>query len=333
MSWAALGDEHSLRIHGWTDAGRLAVVPTAAVRRHGGQAAAGRFEFRDGDTWFVPRFGFVAGTSYTLMVDGAAAQSIVCPAAPAAGPPTVVEGLFPSGAHLPVNLLRVYVAFSAPMSEGQAADAVSLRDAATGEPLLGAFLDMDPELWDPARRRLTLLLDPGRLKRGLAGHHQAGYPLVDGRAVVLTVAAALRDADGRRLGAAAERRYAVEPPVRQRVDPRAWSFRVPPAGSREPLVVRFDRPLDRGLLEHALTVLDGSGRPLAGHASIDAGEGGWRFAPSDPWGAAEHSLVSDGVLEDLAGNSIRRVFDRDLTRAADDPLAVDAVMRPFIPGS
>ena len=36
---------------------------------------------------------------------------------------------------------------------------------------------MDPELWDPARTRLTVLLDPARIKRGLAPHREAGYAL------------------------------------------------------------------------------------------------------------------------------------------------------------
>lgn len=306
-------------------------MPTAALGRHGGQAAAGRFAVHDGDTWFLPRFGFVAGTSYTLLIDDAPAGTIVCPAPPASGPPAVVAGLHPTAGRVPVNLLRVYVTFSRPMGEGRARSAVTLRDAGTGDVLRGAFLDMDPELWDPERRRLTLLLDPGRIKRGLAGHERAGYPLVEGRTVVLEVSTAWRDADGRPLGAGAQRRYVVGPPVRRRIDPAAWAVGAPAAGTREPLTVGFDRPLDRGLLEHALSVRDAAGDPVGGVAAIDDGEAAWRFTPARPWAAAEHRLAAKALLEDLAGNSLRRVFDRDLTRAADDPLDLDEVQRPFTP--
>ena len=66
------------------------------------------------------------------------------------------------------------------MSEGFAARGVQVLRADSGQPLQGVFLTMDPELWDPERRRLTLLLDPGRIKRGLVPNLEAGYPLNEG---------------------------------------------------------------------------------------------------------------------------------------------------------
>jgi hypothetical protein len=45
-----------------------------------------------------------------------------------------------------------------------------------------------------------------------------------------------------------------------------------------------------------------------------------------------HELVVDPELEDLAGNSLRRVFDRDLTRPEDEPReVVEAVSVAFRP--
>jgi hypothetical protein len=35
------------------------------------------------------------------------------------------------------------------------------------------------------------------------------------------------------------------------------------------------------------------------------------------WASGPHQLVVDPVLEDLAGNSVSRVFDRDLSRSED----------------
>ena len=43
------------------------------------------------------------------------------------------------------------------------------------------------------------------------------------------------------------------------------------------------------------------------------GEGSWSFAPDAPWRGATHVLAVETRLEDLAGNSLARVFDRDLT--------------------
>ena len=41
--------------------------------------------------------------------------------------------------------------------------------------------------------------------------------------------------------------------------------------------------------------------------------------PARAVGAGAHRLVVDPVLEDLAGNSLIRVFDRDLTEPRDQP--------------
>ena len=88
----------------------------------------------------------------------------------------------------------------------------------------------------------------------------------------------------------------------------------PAAGSTAPLTVRFDRPLDRALLEHCLSVAG-----VAGEAAVGEGEGSWSFVPDASWRAGTHVLVVETRLEDLAGNSLARVFDRDLTRPEDDP--------------
>jgi hypothetical protein len=230
---------------------------------------------------------------------------------------------------VPVNQLKIYVHFSGPMSEGWAARAVRVQDGDSGKPLEGVLLAVEDELWDPERRRLTLLLDPGRIKRGLAPHDEVGYPLVEGRTVIVTVDPEFRDADGRPLGEGAQRRYEVGPPVRARVEPADWVLDPPILGSTDPLVVHFDRPLDRALLEHGIEVRGpGPGR-VGGRACPGPGERSWSFAPHRPWRAGDHRLRIEARLEDLAGNSLRRVFDRDLARPDDDPLDIAHVDRAF----
>ena len=85
------------------------------------------------------------------------------------------------------------------MSEDWATRTVRLYRADTDEPLSGAFLE-GPELWDGERRRLTLLLDPGRIKRGLVPNQETGYPLIEGVPVVVRIDTAFRDAEGWPIG-------------------------------------------------------------------------------------------------------------------------------------
>src|SRR5262249_33960030 len=81
-------------------------------------------------------------------------------------PTTLVEKIYPSGDKLPENQLRFYLHFSAPMSRHDAYTHVKLLDE-KGKEVASPFLELGEELWDPAGKRFTLLLHPGRVKRGL----------------------------------------------------------------------------------------------------------------------------------------------------------------------
>ena len=98
---------------------------------------------------------------------------------------------------------------------------------------------------------------------------------------------------------------------------------MPAAGTGDPLVVTFERPLDHGLLQHCLEVVDAEGNVVAGRTWTSGAEQSWEFTPDEPWKERAHRLTVDPMLEDLAGNSLRRVFDRDLS---------DRTSRPTGPG-
>ncbi len=117
----------------------------------------------------------------------------------------------------------------------------------------------------------------------------------------------------------------VGPAVRARVDPLAWRLAAPAADSREALAAAFDRPLDVALLSRCLTVLDGAMDPVHGESTVDEGERVWRFRPLPAWRPGGYTLRVDGRLEDVAGNSVRRVFDRDLRLHEHEPLDAEFV--------
>ena len=333
VAWSLCGGAGCIRLPGLAPGADVQVRPALAAAgapfadvqvRPGPDAPGGQFPamagrlVRDGDdVCFVPRFPFVDGTSYAVTVSGATVAILTRPR-PEQPAVTEVLAIYPTAAEVPRNLLRFYIWFSAPMSEGYAAQHVCLLEAAGDDPLAGALLP-GSELWSGDRRRLTVLLDPARIKRGLAAHRQVGYPLHRGEPFRLVVDAGFRDAVGRPLRGTAERRYAVGPDERRRVDPGAWAVAAPPAGTREPLAVTFDRPLDHGLLGRCLHVTGPDGQPVAGLPEPGPEERSWRLTPGRPWAPGRHQLVVDPVLEDLAGNSVSRVFDRDLARAQDDP--------------
>ena len=353
LEWAQHEGRDCLKIRGWTeaelrelnglDAGalsrRLAPYPSEVLPQEGGwpvvPPVAGRFLIEGEAAWFVPRFSFVDGMSYSLLVGSVCGAEVWDIRRPSSKGSATTEALaiYPTAAELPVNLLRVYVHFSAPMSEGWAARAITVSRADTGETLDDVFLPPEPELWDAERKRLTMLLDPGRIKRGLVPNLEFGYPLVEGTTVRIAVDTAFRDATGQPLRAGAERSYSIGPALRSRIDPAAWQLNAPASGSRESLRVKFDRPLDHGLLQHCLSVQDGDGRTIEGEGETGKGEGSWRFAPDDPWEDGHHRLVVEPRLEDVAGNTPARVFDRDVTKAEDAPGEWEAITVSFSCGA
>ena len=355
LAWSEHEGRGCLRIRGWTRAEfcqlsglttaelaqRLVVLPSEIVEFGSSlpvvQPMAGRFEIDQDAIRFVPRFPFLDGTSYSLLVDsGLVERSVDSPEvwtikrpAPEGTPTTGVVAIYPSADELPVNQLKFYVHFSSPMSEDWALRAVHVRRADNDEPLEGVFMEMEPELWDRDRRRLTVLLEPGRIKRGLAPNEEAGYPLIEGVPVIVTVDTEFRDAAGWPLRNGAERHYEIGPPVRARINPADWRYHCPTAGSTELLTVEFGRPLDHALLEHSLWVNDAAGVALAGRSSVGLKERSWQFEPQSPWEEGRHQVIVNPRLEDLAGNSLIRVFDRDLMRPEDAPTGARHVAIDF----
>jgi hypothetical protein len=328
VSWSTCEDLPCLRVRGGRTATHVAVRPVSSRGVQSRPATAGRLVVDGDDLCFVPRFPFLAGTSYEVAVDGRVVGTATCAARPASPPNTEVVAIRPTGGTVPRNLLRCYVEFSAPMREAGATH-VRLIDA-DGAPFVGALLATEYELWDPDRQRLTVLLDPARIKRGLAPHRELGYPLREHASVTLVVDAEFPDASGRPLRTGAIRTWQVIGDERRRVTPSRWTLRPGTAGTTEPLTVTFDRPLDHALVARCLQV-DGAAGPVTGASVVGPEERSWTFVPAVPWRDAQHRLVVDPVLEDVAGNSVQRVLDRDLTKAEDDPGSAGPVELPFRP--
>jgi hypothetical protein len=223
---------------------------------------------------------------------------------------TRIVAVYPSAAEVPANLLRFYVEFSAPMREDVALDHVRLLDD-SGRVVHDAFLALREELWDPSGRRLTLLLDPGRIKRGLRSHQEMGAALAEGRQYRLVVDGAWIDASGRELAGPYEKRFRVGSVDRTRPRPEDWTITAPRFGTRDPLQVQFAKPLDHAQATALLRLLDASGTAIEGGIRLADDDRVWIFTPTRPWSGSDVHIQINTRLEDLAGNSIARAFDVD----------------------
>jgi hypothetical protein len=262
----------------------------------------------EGNTaWFRPRFPLAPGVRHTVRLGGGLSIELVHSLPVPETPATVVVSSHPSSREIPENILRFYLVFSAPMRTGEAYKRVTLvRD--DGHIAELPFLELDEELWDPTGTRLTLLIDPGRIKRGVKPLVDIGPVFESGRRYTLKVDAAWPDANGKPLSKAHQREYQVVPPVRRRIDPGDW-VPSPPMSAAQPVEIRFPRPLDKALAERLIRVSDDENRPLAGKAEMLAGETVLRFTPRAPWQPGRYHLAAELALEDPAGNRQDRLFD------------------------
>lgn len=278
-----------------------------------------------GELVFQPRFPLREGMTYRATAGPLEATFSVPARAPS--PPTVLRHIHPSRDVLPENQLKFYLHFSAPMARGDAYRRIRLVESG-GKEVDMPFLELGEELWDRTGTRLTLFFDPGRIKRGLKPREEAGPLLEEGKSYTLAVDAEWRDAAGRPLKEGYRKAFKVGPPDDRQPDPRRWKLTAPSAGTREPLTVVFDEPLDAGMLSRVVAVLQ-AGSPVGGRVEVDQDETRWRLHPESPWKAGQYALGVDSVLEDLAGNSVGRPFEVDVFRDVERKIGSSTVTVPF----
>ena len=246
----------------------------------------------------------VAGVAIAL---GVTARSLVSSDA------TRVVAVRAGGGDVPSNLLRVYVELSAPMEPGDAYQHIRIVDD-RGQEVRDALLELREELWSPDHRRLTLLFDPGRVKRGIRANVEMGSPLLAGHRYRLVIDSGWRDERDHPLAAPYEQELRVAGFDSTSPDPSRWTFWPPGPGTREPLRVEFGEPLDHALALRLVSVVDSSGARVAGRAVLTDDDRTWSFTPDADWARGVVLLRVDPQLEDLAGNNLSRRFDSDRVR-------------------
>jgi hypothetical protein len=289
---------------------------------------AGSYAVENGTLVFRPTYPLAVGPRYRAVFRGAGTpiEKMFDGPARTVTPSARVERVYPSANVLPSNQLRLYIYFSAPMSRGEAEQRIHVLDS-NGKPLRGVFLP-GQELWDPDNRRLTMTFDPGRIKRDLTSNKTMGPPIAEGGRYTLVIDREWRDANGGSMVAPFTKPFRGGPALRQPPDPKTWKIVAPPAGSRDPLVVGFGRPMNYTLLQRMLKV-SGARGDIAGTVDVAREESEWRFTPASPWIGGAHRLIVDTSLEDLAGNKIGQPFDIDVFERVTERITSSTTSLPF----
>ncbi|MDW5266133.1 MULTISPECIES: hypothetical protein [Acidobacteriaceae] len=210
----------------------------------------------------------------------------------------------PEANMLPANTLRFYIHFPRPGEAHFDRDQLWLlddKDQVVPDP----FLVLSQELWSPDGRRLTVFMEPGRIKRGLGADPAHEPALVVGRTYKLVITA---------LGQTASYTFRVTDPVLKALDETYWVLLFPIVGSLDPLVVHFDRVMDAALCEDEIGILTASGEVVQTNLSLEPHGTTAQIIPTHPWNVGEHRIILSDRLEDVCGNRLGEALDHDMSK-------------------
>lgn len=240
-----------------------------------------------------------------------------------------VEEVYPTTSQIPENILRFYVYFSEPIKDGSTIKSIHIFNEDNVEVNLydidssatGIFLETLEELWSPDYQRITLILDPGRVKTGLDANLELGRSFESGKKYTMEIDTEIEALSGEKLVKKFRKEFEVVSEDRIPPNDDNWKIVIPKENTFDPLRIEFNDILDHAQMISFIRVYDSSNSSLQGEVKFKNNESIWEFYSNSKWEKGNYSIKIDVRLEDLAGNNIQGKFDRDLQ--ADDLLYLD----------
>lgn len=315
------------------------VFPVSLQDNANGIVISGTYEIFTDAISFTPRFPFANNVTYKakffaeeltensnevyLPVMSASVLELEFSIGNASRNSSAVTTVYPTADLLPENILKFHICFSKPMATGYAYDLIRLFDE-HGKQIEKPFLILDQELWDEEMKTLTILLDPGRIKRGLRPNLEMKPALQANNKYSLVIEKGWKDIDGNFTTQAFAKHFECGPADRQSPNVAKYRITVPQLESAS-LVINFEEPMDYILVSESIRVTDLHGNILAGNILPGRNETEIEFVPRSPWSENNYTIQFNPLMEDLAGNNLNRLFDEDLTSAKQQKLPLTSL--------
>jgi len=231
-----------------------------------------------------------------------------------------VEEVYPTTSQIPENILRFYVYFSEPIKDGSTIksihifneDNIEVNLYDTNSSATGIFLETLEELWSPDYQRITLILDPGRVKTGLDANLELGRSFESGKKYTMEIDTEIEALSGEKLVKKFRKEFEVVSEDRIPPNDDNWKIVIPKENTFDPLRIEFNDILDHAQMISFIRVYDSSNSSLQGEVKFKNNESVWEFYSNSKWEKGNYSIKIDVRLEDLAGNNIQGKFDRDI---------------------
>ena len=292
----------------------LSVFVKNEAEEYNSNPVQGLHKVEDGYLVFSPYFPFERGMTYVVRTkssdtdDSYSYQSFQVGKMPPMDEAKVVS-IYPSANELPENLLRFYIYFNTPMKKGQMLKHIKLVDE-NGNMDNHAFMEFKQELWSADGKRLTLLFDPGRIKRGVSTNRELGPALIERNIYQLTISGSWQDVHGQALSVETTKEFVVGPAYRQPLEMKDLVIRKPEADSDGSLIILFDRIMDHALIQSMIQIEDENNERIPGHWGTLEEEKMIQFIPKEPWKKGTYRIIVDSRMEDVAANNINNLLDQ-----------------------
>lgn len=213
-----------------------------------------------------------------------------------------VVDLFPQSEQLPSNVLRFYVHFANPVDFQNPHNYIRIENSES-EIVSGPFVEMEEGLWSSDRRRLTLLIHPGRIKRNVGPNMTIGEVFKEGESYRLVVSAKWN------LEEDYTKTFKIVDAVRTTIDVDAWTVRAPAYGTLADLAIGTRKLLDKALSERLVSIINEDENIVEGQFLYDSEKSTLSFTPAKKWPTGTYWINVDPRLEDVCGNTPLSVFD------------------------
>jgi hypothetical protein len=218
-----------------------------------------------------------------------------------------IIAIYPTTDSIPVNILRFYIQFSAPMQEMDILKHIKLSND-EGENITGVFFENQYELWNENRTEVTLIVDPGRVKLGLLANNKMGRAFDVGKRYTLNIDSLLLDFNDQQLKENFIKSFIAVQEDIIAPDTKLWQLTLPKVNTQDVITIDFKDKIDHISAETLIKVFKND-KEIQGLISLTNKEQKYIFKPDKNWKKGSYQILVHPSLEDITANSVNQVFD------------------------
>ncbi len=218
-----------------------------------------------------------------------------------------VTAIYPTSDSIPVNILRFYIQFSAPIQEMDILKHIQLTNE-EGENSTGVFFENQYELWNKDRTKITLIIDPGRVKLGLYANNKMGRAFDIGKKYTLTIDSLLLDFNDKKLKKSFTKTFIAVKEDNLAPDIKTWNLLLPKSKTKETITINLNDKIDHISAQTYIKIVHNK-KEIHGEISLKNKEQKWVFKPNMNWRKGNYTIIIHPHLEDIVANSMNQIFD------------------------